>query len=269
MNSKKKKLYLVLLFLVTICCIFFGTLFHVIGALGNLASNIIHGDTDHDWNIFENYDYKNSDKEQLDSFSNINADMSVCDITIKTGETYAVSYKASEKMVPNFQVKDDTLQISQPEGSDVFHIGNQGCSLILTVPEDANLKDLKLTCDVGDISLNQLNISALTLDADVGDIDLNDSNIDTSIITSNIGDVDISQCSYQLMKVTSDTGDLDVEDTVQASQDSIDVSVDIGEINIDSSDSKNVDGISKSYRSTGDSGRSFTASTDTGDISIE
>ena len=107
----KKNIYLTILTIVTVLCIIGGTCYHVIGWGVSLAEHFVP--------FFKSQQEETSTKQssadntKLDAFSNISVDVKVMDLTLTKGSDFSISYSASEKLVPEYDVDDGTLVLTQ------------------------------------------------------------------------------------------------------------------------------------------------------------
>lgn len=136
----------------------------------------------------------------LDAFSDIKADLSFCDISIETGDSYGISYRIADTYSLYSEVRDGKLIISQQskqsEGSGLytnstgfyfspFHGSGFGTniqvggltevpqgSLTVYVPENKEIGNLTARCDRGTLSLSGLTVEDLNLQSNFGALNL-------------------------------------------------------------------------------------------------
>lgn len=192
--------------------------------------------------------------------------MEVSDISIAYGDTYAISYKTNkENLLPQYEVKNETLYISQKTKKVHGLTNNADCTCKITVPKDAVLKLIDGTIDVGDFTMERLGTDTLNISSSVGDIDISDNLFTTITLQSDVGDISLENVTFQTASLSSDVGDIDVETPSPLDSYKMDLSCDIGEIEIND----------RSFRShykqdaAAANTQTLTVTSDTGDISIE
>lgn len=259
----KKNIYLTILTIVTVACIIFGSLYHIIGLSSQISEYIslpFLKEKESESNSM------NTDALTLEAFTGIKGDFSVIDLTISPGSSYKISYNGNKKFAPEYSVTDGVLNIKQQKvGIKSFGIKNNKCELTVTIPADTSLSSVELTSDVGDIDLNNLAIGQLNLSADVGDLELKKLSSDEIVIETNVGDVDVKDCTYETIKITSDVGDISIDGQEELDSYAFDLSTDLGTVKVDGKKH------SRSYEKTKEEGnnRLIYVRNDTGDISID
>lgn len=269
----KRNVYLVLITIITVICIIAGTGYHLVrfglSVAENLPSlgefiNAVSDQNDDENNSNHtkngNQNAVSSVQTTLDAFTSISADMSVVDLTIKSGDTFSIAYKASKKLVPEYKVENNCLTITQ---HSIIHnaIGGKKCLVTVTVADA--LTNVKLQTNVGDVDLSGLTIQTLDLGADVGDIDLKDCSLGTSTLEADVGDVDLKNNTFQSMNISNNVGDVSVISQEALSDYSIDLNTSIGDVTV------NGKSCHRSYSQDGKSAQSLTISNDTGDIDLK
>lgn len=219
----KKGIYLALLTLVTCGCILAGTVFR-------------NGIFDHNFweyhyeeNIKTEYDQCDSEST-LDSFNKIDIDCDVMDIQIRKGNSYSYSYKCTEKMEPEVSVNNGKLTVTQRDRRKI-HTGNTRCDLYITVPADAKISYASVHTDVGEIEVENVNMEESVLTSDVGDITVKSSDFATTEIRTNVGDVFVKNSSITKMNLKSDTGNVEVEDSTF---EGLDIRASVGDVDVKS-----------------------------------
>ena len=256
----KKNIYLTILTIVTVLCIIGGTCYHVIGWGVSLAEHFVP--------FFKSQQEETSTKQssadntKLDAFSNISVDVKVMDLTLTKGSDFSISYSASEKLVPEYDVDDGTLVLTQKglKADSLMGMNSKKCSVTITVPED--LQTVDINANVGDINVNQITAENLFLNANVGDIDVNACSFEKVVSDANVGDVDFENTSFQNMEISNDVGDVSV--SAKALSDyQMDLTTDVGEVSVNDNNYR------KSYNQSGDSNCKLVIDNNTGDIEVE
>lgn len=255
-----KQLYLIILTVVTVVCILFGSCYHIIGWGASFVRKflpILQDETIGSWEISDSTE---SDNFQLDDFNSISVDASVMSLTIHPGERASVTYRCSKNLEPHFEVKDGILYIKQEK---ISRFGNKKCNVTLTVPSGVSYCEIGIDVAVGDIEIENLEGERLGIDANVGDIDLTNLSFADIELDSNVSDVDIENCRFDQLKAESNVGDIDVESTEDLSDYTINLDTSIGSVSCNNRSYR------RSYTQKGTSGKSITIDTNTGDIDLE
>ena len=119
----KKNIYLTILTIVTVACIIFGSLYHIIGFGSEIADYL-------SLPFFEEKESANNsmntDTLTPEAFTCIKGDFSVIDLTICPGSSYKISYNGNKKFAPEYSVTDiktstDGSSYSQADVSMLFN----------------------------------------------------------------------------------------------------------------------------------------------------
>jgi hypothetical protein len=211
---------------------------------------------------------KNSESIPLSTFTAIEADCDVMALTILPGDSYTIRYSANEKLIPEFQVENGTLTLTQ-NALHTISFGSKKCSVTITVPYSTALDSADISTDVGDIVLRELQLASLSLTADVGDIDLAFCQFGDVTLTANVGDIDLDNSTFTSLSATADVGDVSV-DLGEVSTDAasnldtytMQLSTDIGEVEVNNTDCR------RNYVQTGTADHSVTIEVSTGNIKV-
>lgn len=251
----KKSIYLTIIWGITILAIIFGTFYHstdwgekVLGKLGiKIPSHTQHFD------------------ETLNTFDKISFDVDLSEIEIITGNDYHISYKCTENVIPEYEVKNGTLQITQTSKNPHFpkRNGNDNCEIIITVPRDAALSDITGYCDLGDVELSNLTADNISITCDLGEASL--SNVSATSITCdcNLGSCEMDGCDFDNLTINNDLGSVEVNGSISLSDYTMKLSASMGGIEVNDKDYRS------SYEQIGDKDKTITISCDMGSIEIE
>lgn len=254
----KKNIYLTVLTIVTVICVIVGSCYHLIGWGVSLAEwfnrSVFHKQTENAGNLM-------TDTVNLDAFSNITADINVMDFTLTEGSDFSISYSASKKLVPEYEVKNNTLTLKQKDikGNQFPGTGNKKCTVIITVPD--SLQTVQIDANVGDVDLDGISAKSLILDANVGDVDVTDCSFEQVKADASVGDVDFENSSFQSMDISADVGDVSVS-ADGLSDYRMELSTDIGEVGVNGRSYR------KNYAHSGDSDCKLIIDNSTGDIEV-
>ena len=255
----KKGIYLTIITLVTVVCIIFGSITHILGFVsalpfGNFYSNETSADT------------TETSSRNLGSFYNIVADVSISDFTITHGDDYTVSYEATQTIIPKLKVKNGTLYIDQSVKRRLwggFGTQNRNCTLSITLPENATLSDITLDSGVGSVSIDSIVADSLSIDTGVGDTEIKDCDIESIDADNDVGDITLSNCSFLDLDVDNSVGDITVSSARDLSDYDIDLDTSIGDVYVNDHSCK------REFSQDGNSDGSVTLDNSTGDITLK
>lgn len=269
-----RKIYLGIIYSITAFCMIIGACFHIFNFIDNSVFNNFFGK-------FSSSGTQVQYEETLNSFSHMDLDLSVMSVTISEGDSYHISYNCPEKYVPDYEVKNDTLYVTQ-EDLPLTGISNNNrkCSITITVPANT-LSNLTGQMDVGDVQIENMTVGTLDVSADVGDIDIANvtaetcliqadvgdiclKNIDmkTGTIEANIGDIEVNDTSFTSLEILADLGDVDVLDVISLEDYRLELETDLGDVSVDNRDYK------REYFSKGTGNNLLKIEVSTGDIDV-
>lgn len=142
------------------------------------------------------------------SFSSLIINSESSDVIIKLGEYYVVRYKGGEKVKPSIENKDGQLIIRQNSGS------NDSSVITITVPKDAELNQIDLKSEAGDVTLEGMKLQTVQLNAEEGDIMFKNIALNNGQINAEEGDINLAQIKAKTgTTVKSEQGDVTVSDS--------------------------------------------------------
>ena len=248
-----KKVYIATLSVVTVLCIIVGTLAHVGGWFSIFPFG---GDSS------GSLDYAEDQPE----FKSLKLEADVMSVTIRRGDKYHISYKASEKMAPKIKLKGDTLVVTQSSrGFNFFFDGNKKCELTLTIPEGVQLADADFDLDVGSLKMADLSVDHMKITTDVGNMEMNSCTGNRLEVESDVGNIDIRSSEFADTEIDTDVGNVYFAATGDLSRYALALATDIGKVTVDGNSYKRH--FSQTASSTSD-GHRLTVETDTGSIEI-
>lgn len=251
----KRNIYLTIIWIITILAIIFGTFYHA---------------TDWGEKVFDELGIKTRYHSQhfdeaLDSFDRISFDVDLSEVEIITGNDYHISYKCTENVVPECEVKDGTLQVTQTSKNPHFpkRNGHDNCEIIITVPRDASFSDITGYCDLGDVELNNLTADNISITCDLGEASL--SNVSATSITCDcdLGNCEIDDCYFDNLDVNNSMGSVEVSGNIPLSDYTMKLSASMGGIEVNDRD------YHSSYEQMGNKNKTIAISCSMGSIEIE
>ncbi len=253
---KKGNLFMILLVAVTVVCIVFGTFMHA----GLLSHRGFHFD----------YTFGNDSKKEsaengttkLDVFTKIDMDLNTTDVKITNGDDYAITVEAANKdILPTYSVDNGTLELSQEQNNNIFGLHDNSCTLEITVPKDAEIKEITGEVTVGDINIEETQADTIDLTADVGGINLYKVTAKDITLSGRVGDVIANVNDFNSMELSTNTGDITIVSAKDLDNYDLDLDSGVGSISVNGKDQGD------SYSQNGNEG-SIEADSDVGDVCV-
>lgn len=212
----KKNVYLIILTIVTVICIIGGTCYHLVGwgvsFLSHLPFASFYSDSD---DTESSGTTLSTDTVSLPSFNTVKIDSKVMNLSIEKGDDYSIQCDADEKLNPKYEIKDNTLIVSQKQKIKVHNfMKNPKCSVHITIPEDTTLELINIDGATGDISLSNLDVTTLKIDNSVGDVKMDNCKIASIGIDTSTGDVKLNDCEANEIDVDTSVGDTVIKDNI-------------------------------------------------------
>lgn len=226
---KKRTLYLIVIGVITVASIIFGTILH--------KNNYIHD---------EEYDFNNTISfSELADFDSIEINGNIMELNIESDSDYytgeiSIHYNKA-KLEPDVYVKDSKLIINQKIPGNLH--GNNNCIVDIFIPESLKLENTSIETNIGEI--------------DISDIKTNNLKVET-----NIGEIDISNVDFQKAETTNNIGEIKIEAIYPLDEYTIGLSTNVGEVNVGSTKVK------KSFNHKGSTSKIIKASSNVGELSI-
>ena len=151
--------------------------------------------------------------QTLDAFTEIETQVAVGDVIIRRGTEFQieVTFEGTVRGEPyriEYEVTDGTLNIvSFPK----HHNDNDGdCSgqVLVTIPEDTTLEEIKISLGVGDVTLRELSVDEAELETGVGNLSVIDTAAGEVELETGVGDVKISGIPAATMELATGVGNV-------------------------------------------------------------
>ena len=241
----KKTVLLIILGVLTVGCIIFGTVKHVGGGFRNLKNSGFFFDWDDEDEYDSDYTGKLEISENLKSFSSIKMDVHVMEIIIEEGSDFKIESSFNkERIKPVYSVEGGVLEIKQANTRvKGFSNGNFRCRVVITVPKGSSLKNI-------------------TIDSNVGDIKLRDLEADKIDLTVNVGEIDVRKVDFEDLSCDTNVGEIEVNLNDSVENYNISAATDVGQVEVDGHSYK------RSYNSRGSGSKNITLSGNVGEINI-
>lgn len=254
----KKNIYLIIIAVITIGCIVFGTYYHTKNISFGSIRKLINGegisfsfnDDGFSWDGADDEDGRDGESKVIkgtinqtpDEFSSIDIDANVMAVSIVTGSKFEVESTFNrDYLKPTIEVKNGVLKINQHMPKRTR--GNNNSKTIIRVPRFTTLDKVDVSLNVGEVNIEGIEGSVCDINNNVGEIDLDDVNFDKIDINTNVGEININ-----LLGAISEYD--------------IDVSTDVGAVNVDGKNYK------RRYSSKGTTKKSIDAKSNVGEVNI-
>lgn len=223
----KKNIYLITITIITVVCIIAGSLYHIGGFALSLFDNLIPHSDKSPGNVC-------TKELSVDEFSNLIFDTAVLNINVTTGDSYMVSYKCNERLVPRIKSSGNTLTISQRGRTNYKR--NTTSEITVTIPAGAALNKLSFDTGVGEVTLDALTAADAEFDTGVGDLYVTDCSFATCDVDGGTGDLSFENCAFDEMDIDGGTGDITVTSSQSLDGYMMDLDSGIGDITINGND---------------------------------
>ena len=151
--------------------------------------------------------------QTLNAFTEIETQVAVGDVIIQRGTEFQieVAFDGTVRGEPyriEYEVTDSTLNIvSFPKH---YNDNDGDCSgqVLVTVPEDTTLEDIKINLGIGDVTLCELSVDEAELETGVGDLSVIDTAAGKVDLNTGVGDAKISGIPAATMDLTTGVGNV-------------------------------------------------------------
>lgn len=205
-HNHAKNIYLIILTIVTVLCIFIGIVIHL---LTNLTEfDLFDWDEDDD-----TWATQGIEDEPLDAFKALDLDASVADVEIVYGSSYAISVDCPKRFMPTWEVDHDTLIIRQEDVNiNKLHTNmNADFEITITIPSGTKLDSISATLNMGALEMDGISAAAVTIDADMGNVEISGIEADNIDITANMGNIELENGNITNITCDADMGNIELE----------------------------------------------------------
>lgn len=267
--SMKKNIWMTVLTIITVCCVVGGT-FHYYGIF-SLRGGFRFGD-----------DRITRASSDLDAFDAIYVDADMIDLSIETGKKFYLHGEYTDTLKLEYEVKDHALHIKQKMPKRAWWGGmrNERCDMTLTVPEEAEMKNMEIKVSMGSISVEGITASdcdALTnmgsftfkkcsfdestLNTSMGEITVKDTELGESEVDNDMGSIQIEGCTFQNLSADNAMGDTSINVNQNLDNFGIELETEMGAVRVNDQNE------GTKYRQSGDAGK-LEASASMGNIRL-
>ncbi len=210
----KRNVWIAMITIVTICCVFGGTFHHIFRrGTGFLGRGEI-----------ENME------SGLEVFDTLRVDANLMDVTVTAGERFDLSCEYTERLEPVYEVKDGTLTIRQRTYWNQRGSSNAYCSLTLTIPEQTSMDEIDVHTALGSIRLEGITASTCGLQSNMGNCIVKKCIFDQTDLMTNMGEITVSDTDLGGTEVNNDMGEIDIED---CTFDGLEIMASLGSVQVD------------------------------------
>lgn len=151
--------------------------------------------------------------QTLDAFTEIEMQVAVGDVNIRRGMEFLVeaAFEGTVQGEPyriEYEVTDGALHIVSFPKHCNDNDGDCSGQVLVTVPEDTALEEIKISLGVGDVTLCELSVGEAELETGVGDMSVIDTAAGEVELNTGVGDVEISGIPAVTMELTTGVGDV-------------------------------------------------------------
>lgn len=212
--DKVKNIILVTMGIMTVLAIGLGTMVRESRFFGNKKAKL--------GNIVENT------VELEDEFNQMDIELSIAELRVEYGEKASVYYKLPEKLVPEINVKDGTLNMSNKDSSkdyvgNIKDYTNADYYVTLTLPVNSTYTKINIDIDCGSMALAKLVVDDFTLDADLGNVELEGLESDSAKISADLGNIKLKSVEAKRFTIEADCGNVEID------------GIDVSEISVENS----------------------------------
>lgn len=179
----------------------------------------------------------------VEAFDSVDVELGNVDVEMRQGENYQVQYHLTSWDKPVIEVKDRKLVIRNEEDKTAtfgwsfgifgLQIGSpsqkEQKKMIVTIPENVKLENMKLNSEFGDINMSDLQMESCDIKADSGALSLDNIEAVNATILSEFGNVTVNNMTGEMNTITANSGDCGL-DEVQSNQ--LNVTAEYGKVKL-------------------------------------
>lgn len=173
------------------------------------------------------------DNEKLSDFDKMSLEIGASNVQIIQGDTYSISIDMNEKIAIDYKVNNKTLEVIQKSNEDKVNKkhfeNNGGNNIIITIPEDKEIKLLKTEQGVGAWEVEDLFIEEIDMTLGVGNCNLNNIVNQNLTIEGGVGNFETENIKAKDITVEAGVGNIDINGEIKGN---IDVEGGLGSISL-------------------------------------
>ena len=175
--------------------------------------------------IENNNENLKSFEETYEGVEKIELDSVASNITIKQGEQFKIEANTKNGITSKFN--NETLYIE--EKTKFFSNSGLSGEIIIYVPANLNLRELKIDSGAGKLDIDSISSSSFDIDHGAGTLKISNSNFDKVDIDGGAGAIEIKSSNLNNLDFDAGVGKIDIEANITGNSK---ISAGVGEINI-------------------------------------
>lgn len=223
-NNNGKTVYKIILTIVTVACIITGVVLHVGNWFSGISTKHWKGVNWGSVDLGEYIDYSTD----VNSFSSLNVNVDIGDITIEEGDTFSITYRYPKNYSPEFSVSNNKLTLTQKTPNTI----NLGVStdwnnvyVTVTIPSGTKLDVVDLDTSLGDVKLNGYEGKSLDITDSLGDIEVKNCSFNNVEVNDSLGNVTLNNVKADEITTKLSMGDMKFENVTVSGKTSCDSSM--------------------------------------------
>lgn len=173
---------------------------------------------------------KKQEYKVIEEFNCIDLDIDMANVTIKTGEEFAIEYSLYE--YAKCIVKDKTLIIEE-KNSNFFNVQfdfkNRDTYLTIYIPENVKINIKNIDNSMGNIKISDIKLGELNINADMGKIDIKNVEIESLYVSNSMGDVNFNGIAEDKIIIKCEMGNVNLKGYLKCN---IDIESEMGNIDV-------------------------------------
>ena len=188
------KIFMIVLWVITGFAIIFGVLYRTYGFVG--SKKTVAGDNNIDGKI-----------------ESIDLDVSIGDIKIVYGDAASVHYEYPEDYAPEIYWENGALSVTENyRGNITNNMANEKYSLVVTIPQNDDLKDVTISADMGNVKFKDISVTGkFDITSDMGNVELDNIVCDKFSAEVDMGNIELKNITAKTIDVMADMGNIQVD----------------------------------------------------------
>ncbi len=249
---------MILLVIVTVASIIFGSLYHIGGYFRGFFRG---GNTMVDAVFWE------LDAQGAAAIRRVEIDAHFGDIQVHRGETMQATFQGRERNRYTARVEGDTRYLTQNSGGSNFHVGignlkSEYATLTLMLAEDMAPVFLSARTEMGEVKLRNAEVDGCELHTEMGDVVAENCELGKADLSTEMGDVKVEGATFKELNGDTELGSVRINIKQDLSDFEIMLQTDLGSVEV------NGESCGRAYSQKGSGGK-LTAETSMGDVKLD
>lgn len=222
-----RKVYLIILYCVTVLCVIGGLVSHAVG-FALRAGKVLN------LNVFSkagSATERVSTELSEDRFTSLELDIDAANVTIEKGDAFGVNWEGDSGRKPEVQLKGSTLHVKQSSGFHILPSFTGQDTLTVTIPDSQELQSLTVDLDMGNLTVREIQAGKTDLDLDMGNVQLTDAAFTSLEVDAAMGNISFSELTVEKGSMDADMGNIEGSGLNDFS--SFEMDADLGNIEVD------------------------------------